>query len=225
MTIEEAFGVVIRRLRRERGLSQEKLSATSNLDRTFISNIEGGKQQPSLISIFALANALCVSVSNILLEVEVILEINHPQSPCPAKAEILRVFNDMATYLTDIQEAYRGTETILFADDEEALRELLAQFLVGCGYNVLMASNGEEAVELYKQHAGKIHVTILDMLMPALNGMEAYNQIKLMSPDAPVLLVSGYYADTRGASSLPKIIQKPFSPVDLLKEIRTVLDS
>ena len=70
VTIEKAFGQVIRELRKAKNLSQEKLSEMSNLDRTFISQLECGHKQPSLITIFQLAKALKISASKILTLVE-----------------------------------------------------------------------------------------------------------------------------------------------------------
>lgn len=70
MTIEEAFGQVIRELRKANQLSQEKLADLSTLDRSFISLLESGKKQPSLITIFQLAKALNISPSQVLIHVE-----------------------------------------------------------------------------------------------------------------------------------------------------------
>jgi transcriptional regulator with XRE-family HTH domain len=74
LTIEEAFGQVIRELRRANHFSQEKLAEMSTLDRSFISLLEGGKKQPSLITIFQLAKALNTSPSKILVNVEEIIQ-------------------------------------------------------------------------------------------------------------------------------------------------------
>lgn len=70
MTLEAAFGQVIRQLRTERGLSQEKLSFESGLDRSFISHLERGVKQPSLVTIFQLAKALQTSPAHIIESVE-----------------------------------------------------------------------------------------------------------------------------------------------------------
>ena len=71
MTIEEAFGEVIRELRKEHRISQEKLAEVSNLDRSFISLLECGHKQPSLVTIFQLAKAFNFSASKIIQLVEV----------------------------------------------------------------------------------------------------------------------------------------------------------
>jgi transcriptional regulator with XRE-family HTH domain len=70
LTIEEAFGEAIRELRKEKQISQEKLAEISNLDRSFISLLECGRKQPSLITIFQIAKAFDISASKILSLVE-----------------------------------------------------------------------------------------------------------------------------------------------------------
>jgi transcriptional regulator with XRE-family HTH domain len=70
LTIENAFGQVIRELRKAKNYSQEKLAEKSNLDRTFISHLERGTKQPSLITIFQLAKALGISPAALILLVE-----------------------------------------------------------------------------------------------------------------------------------------------------------
>ena len=76
MTIEKALGQVIRRFRQQRGFSQDALSAASNLDRSYISLVECGKKNPTLISIFSLASGLDVPPQRILTEVEALLAIS-----------------------------------------------------------------------------------------------------------------------------------------------------
>lgn len=70
MTLEAAFGNVVKQLRSEKGLSQEKLSFESGLDRSYISQLECGLRQPSLVTIFQLAKALQISPSHIIESVE-----------------------------------------------------------------------------------------------------------------------------------------------------------
>lgn len=71
MDIENAFGQVLRHLRKEKRLSQEELAHRSNLDRTYISLLERGLRQPSLFSIFQLSNSLGISPSEVVAEVEI----------------------------------------------------------------------------------------------------------------------------------------------------------
>lgn len=90
MTIERAFGAVMRRMRKERALSQGQLAALCNLDRAYISLVETGKKNPTLVSIYSFAAGLNVSPQQIFCELEAILRINgirtsrrprFPQSP------------------------------------------------------------------------------------------------------------------------------------------------
>ncbi len=76
MTPEKAFGKVLQRLRKAKGLSQEELSFRSQLDRTFISRLEGGLRQPTISTIIKLAKALGVSAASIVAEVEDTLNEN-----------------------------------------------------------------------------------------------------------------------------------------------------
>lgn len=75
MTLEAAFGNVIKQLRKDKGLSQEKLAFESNLDRSYISQIECGHRQPTLLTIFQLAKALNISPSKIIESAEVLYNI------------------------------------------------------------------------------------------------------------------------------------------------------
>ncbi|MBT9395240.1 helix-turn-helix domain-containing protein [Hymenobacter sp. NST-14] len=69
----KSFGLVIKRIRKAQGLSQESLATDANLDRAFISQVENGRKQPSLLTIFRLADALKLSVSDLLKQVEAVL--------------------------------------------------------------------------------------------------------------------------------------------------------
>ena len=225
MTIEVAFGIVIRRLRRERNLSQEKLSIASSLDRAFISKIEGGKQQPSLITIFGLANALNVTASSIMTEVECILKINGQdiyKNGCDNwKIDWISCLENI---MTGTINDYKGNETILLVDDEEQLRKMLSSILTKCGYTVILAEDGNDAIEKYHQHIGTVNLVILDVVMPRKDGISTYNEIKLLRPDAKILLTSGYQPTTLSNPDDIQIIQKPFSPIEIIKRIRATLD-
>lgn len=225
MTIEEAFGIVIRRLRRERGYSQDKLSSISCLDRKFISNIEGGKQQPSLVSIFALAGALNASVSSIIYEAEFILKINTPEkSRTDVNGGRIDWISSMENMMSKVYNCYQGNETILIVDDEKQLREMLADFLSSYGYNVILAEDGQDAVEKFQENQN-VHLVLLDVVMPRKDGISCYREIKSMAPDVKVVFMSGYRPDHLQAKEDFKLIQKPFSPVEMIKAIRCTLES
>lgn len=225
MTIEEAFGIVIRRLRRERGFSQDKLSTASCLDRKFISNIEGGKQQPSLVSIFALAGALNASVSSIVYEAEFILKIN-TQEKLRAETDGGRIdwISGMENMMTKVYNCYKGNETILIVDDEKQLRDMLSDFLTSYGYTVILAEDGLDAIEKFKQNHPNVHLVLLDVVMPRKDGISCFKEIRSIDPAAKVIFMSGYRPDHLQAKDDFKLIQKPFSPVEMIKAIRTTLE-
>ncbi|MBW2172751.1 MAG: PAS domain S-box protein [Deltaproteobacteria bacterium] len=125
-------------------------------------------------------------------------------------------------------EVLRGTETILFADDEEGILEVGKQWLKEMGYEVMLAASGKEAVETYEEHKDEIDLVILDMIMPEMGGGEAYDRIKEANPQVKALLSSGYSIDGQANEILERgcngFIQKPFDMKTLSLEIREILD-
>ncbi len=122
----------------------------------------------------------------------------------------------------------RGTETILVAEDDAALRKLFSTVLQSYGYNVILAEDGEEAINKFMDNKDKIQLVMLDMIMPRKSGKEAYDSMINLRPDLKALFSSGYTADRIEKDSMFKeelnFIMKPVSPKDLLKKIREVLD-
>jgi len=129
---------------------------------------------------------------------------------------------------TEISELPKGgSETILVAEDDELLRKLAGTLLVEFGYAVILATDGDDAIQKFKANRDVIRLVILDMLMPGKNGMEAYDIIKILKPDIRTLFASGYTADIIKEGILdPQLdfVMKPISPLDLLKKIRDILD-
>ncbi len=121
-----------------------------------------------------------------------------------------------------------GTETILVAEDDQALRQLSVKVLSQFGHSVIEAVNGADAVAKFKENRDRIHLVVLDGIMPRMNGKEAFREIKAMSPDVRCIFMSGYAEDIFTKDGVPdreaELILKPFSPVDLLKKVREVLD-
>ena len=121
-----------------------------------------------------------------------------------------------------------GTETVLVAEDDPAVREVIAAALRGQGYQVLVTKDGEEAVARAQQHRGTIDLLLTDMTMPGMSGIEAASRIAEARPGLRVLVVSGYLAD----SALPsgdlgfrlESLSKPISPLELTRAVRTMLD-
>lgn len=124
------------------------------------------------------------------------------------------------------EQAYTGTETVLVVDDEEELRLTSKAILEECGYKVLLAQNGEEAVRIYAQRAQEIDAVLLDMIMPKMSGREAYKKMKAMNNDVRVVLTSGFRQDERIDSLLDEGVEflyKPCTIASLTRAIRRVM--
>lgn len=120
-----------------------------------------------------------------------------------------------------------GNETILVAEDEDLLRNLAQRILQNAGYTVLTASDGEEAMELYRTNRERIDLLLLDMVMPRASGIQVYEYVARENPKARFIFSTGYSFTTLDRGILPKedipFIQKPYSPMTLLKVVRDVL--
>jgi two-component system cell cycle sensor histidine kinase/response regulator CckA len=118
-----------------------------------------------------------------------------------------------------------GCETLLLAEDHDSIRETVRQSLVGLGYRVLSAANGEEALQLCSQQIPAL--AILDLVMPHMGGAAAAIQLRERFPDLPILFTSGYAETQNSVSShFPNsaYLQKPYSPTALARTIRKILD-
>ncbi len=157
----------------------------------------------------------------------------------PDKGTVFKIYLPMVTKALeqpDVCQAktYRieGNETILYAEDEEDVREIIKIGLESAGYKVIEAVNGEDAVKKAKAYEGKIDLFLTDVIMPKMNGKEAYLSIKSFLPDIKVMFMSGYTADIidRGLDRSPEgteaiqVLSKPISPRDLLLKVRECLD-
>jgi signal transduction histidine kinase/ActR/RegA family two-component response regulator len=121
-----------------------------------------------------------------------------------------------------------GNETILLVDDEEFIRELGVDALGRAGYTVLTASNGENALELYRQERARIDLVILDLIMPGMGGSKCLEELLKIDPHTRVLIASGYSPDgpTKGALDIGAkgFVSKPYDTSQLLQLIREILD-
>jgi PAS domain S-box-containing protein len=121
-----------------------------------------------------------------------------------------------------------GSETILLAEDEAIVRQLLAEVLQLAGYTVIPARNGEEAVELFREHRQEIALVVSDVVMPRKNGKEVFDAISGIAPGMKFIFMSGYAGEIihrKGVldESLD-YLAKPIGKDDLLRKVREVLD-
>jgi PAS domain S-box-containing protein len=121
-----------------------------------------------------------------------------------------------------------GTETVLVAEDNDTVRILTKNLLQENGYTVIEASHGNDAIQKFMEHADRIRLLLLDVIMPKKNGWEVYDTIRKIRPDVQVIFMSGYAADVFAKKIIPEeemnILQKPVSPGTLLRALRTELD-
>ena len=125
-------------------------------------------------------------------------------------------------------EEWRGSGTVLVVDDDEGVRDLLDATLCRAGLTVLLASDGREAVDLFRRHADEIRAVVLDRTMPDIGGEDAFDEIRRIRPDARIMLISGY-SEERAAwhfidKGLDGFMHKPFEPATLLRKIRRMID-
>jgi two-component system, cell cycle sensor histidine kinase and response regulator CckA len=119
----------------------------------------------------------------------------------------------------------RGSETILLAEDHEAVRDMARQTLVNLGYRVLSANDGEEALRLCAEETPAI--AILDVIMPKLGGVATAEKLTAKFNHLPILFTSGYSQDSENAgpaTAKAHYLQKPYSPSALGRQVREILN-
>lgn len=121
-----------------------------------------------------------------------------------------------------------GTETILVAEDDQAVRSLACAVLRRFGYRVVEAVDGLDAMEKLAEQATQIDLVISDVIMPRRSGRDVRDAVKTMRPEVPVLFVSGYTADIIHGKGIMEegmqFLPKPVNPFDLLRRVRQLLD-
>jgi len=123
----------------------------------------------------------------------------------------------------------RGSETIILAEDYEGLREITRTVLESHGYTVIEAVNGRDAVDKFRQAPESVDLVILDVAMPVMGGIQAYEEMAAIKPGLKSLFTSGHSKTSVGGryadGSVLEFISKPSPPAVLLGKIRALLDN
>jgi CheY-like chemotaxis protein len=126
-----------------------------------------------------------------------------------------------------VRHLISGKETVLIVEDEEVLRSFSSEMLKDLGYNVLMASDGEEALVVFQENLEVIDLVVSDMVMPKKSGIELFNELKQIKPDVKFILVTGYcLEEVEGhvLRDMEAILMKPYTTEKIAALIRKSLD-
>jgi len=121
-------------------------------------------------------------------------------------------------------ESIRGTETLLVVEDDEAVRRLVVRLLSMLGYTVLEAIDAASALQIATSRSGPIHVVITDVVMPETPGPELVQWLTALHPEIRCIYMSGFTRDAIEMDETIVLVQKPFSPKELARKVREVLD-
>lgn len=122
----------------------------------------------------------------------------------------------------------QGSENVLLVEDENSVRRLLTQILRMRGYQVIEASNGEQALEVFRERSDEIQLVLTDVIMPKMGGGELAEKLLAMRPDLHLVFMSGYPdSQLSGLAALSgrQFLRKPLTPDALSRAVREALDS
>lgn len=126
-----------------------------------------------------------------------------------------------------VVEVRHGSGRILVVDDEEIMRITAKELLQYLGYEVVVAVNGKEGVEIFEREGGRFNLVLLDMVMPVMNGRECFAELKRIDPSVKVIVSSGFAVDENlnemRNGGLSGFIRKPFQTADLSRVVAEVL--
>ncbi|NTV43751.1 MAG: response regulator, partial [Syntrophobacteraceae bacterium] len=121
-----------------------------------------------------------------------------------------------------------GSETILVAEDNEAVRDLIKDVLEKSGYRVIHAVDGEDAVARFNENPQAIDLALLDVVMPKKGGVRVFEELQRGKPNLKVLFMTGYVSDVDARREISEkglsFLKKPLSLEELLFKIREILD-
>lgn len=127
------------------------------------------------------------------------------------------------------EKAIEGEGRILFVDDEPYVRVSTEAILRNLGYDVLLAENGRQAIEVFEKGRDNIDLVVLDMIMPEMNGYDCFVKIKQIKPEQKIILASGFLhqnlVEEMKTMGLNLFIGKPFNSIELSLAIHEVMSS
>jgi CheY-like chemotaxis protein len=129
--------------------------------------------------------------------------------------------------LARIEPSPGGSETLLVVEDQEEVRQFTAAVLTNCGYRVLQAASGTEALQVVERYGGRIHLLVTDVVMPQMTGKQLAEQLLQMLPDLRVLFVSGYSDEVISHWGVldpgVEFLSKPFHPKQLVAKVQSII--
>jgi CheY-like chemotaxis protein len=118
-------------------------------------------------------------------------------------------------------------QLILVVDDEESIREITRKTLEASGYKVLLAANGQEALDLFRPQCGQIALVVTDLMMPVMDGIQLMSELRKQYPKTRILATSGLSSQTSLSEQVPgladRFVAKPYSSPDFLREVHALL--
>ena len=142
-----------------------------------------------------------------------------PALPAEAEAQLAKT--------TEGADDWQGQGTILVVDDEEMIRTLCAHMLERLGFESLLAADGRQALEIYREHLNEISLVLLDLSMPQMDGEETLRKLRLLDPQVPVVFSSGYaeqdITSRLAGQNLAGFVQKPYTLRLLRERLREAL--
>ena len=124
-------------------------------------------------------------------------------------------------------QVVHGTGVILVIDDEDIVRLIARNILTECGYEVILAEDGREGIDIFRKMHDSISVVLLDMAMPGISGDDVFLELRKTKPDVKVLLSSGFRQDSRVEKVLSLgvsgFIQKPYSIMEMSRKMKEII--
>jgi two-component system cell cycle sensor histidine kinase/response regulator CckA len=113
-----------------------------------------------------------------------------------------------------------GRKIILVVDDEQGIRDFLATYLKTKNFKVFAAASGPEAIKVWEEQDGHVHLLLTDMIMPGMNGKQLADQLEAQKPGLKVIFMSGFLPQEIGEEYLNHLfLKKPFHPNELMEAI------